>query len=143
MLKDKFTIETLPITKKFLREKRLLEARGELVLLADGEEIRHITFFTLNPGPNFFRGGHFHKKKNEKFYIISGKLRIFLMDVATHETEIIEVTAGQKVTIFPMCAHKFQAISQLAGPVHLEKSVPRSSSSAINQDASSFSAGMN
>nr|HID57668.1 hypothetical protein [Desulfobacterales bacterium] len=112
MLKDKFTIETFPITKKFVREKRLLEDRGELVLLADGEQIKHITFFTLNPGPNFFWGGHFHKQKIEKVYVISGKLRMFLKkDVATHEKDIIEVTTGQRVTIYPMCAHKFQAIT--------------------------------
>lgn len=111
MLKHKYTIETLPVTKKFLREKRLLEERGELALIADGEEIKHITFFTLNPGPNFFRGGHSHKNKIEKFYIVSGNLRIFLADVTTREKDVIEVTAGQKVTIYPMCAHKFQAIT--------------------------------
>ena len=111
MLKDKVKIEALPITKDFLREKRLLQERGELVLLADDEEIRHITFFTLNPGPNYFRGGHYHKKKIEKFYIVSGKLRILLVDVETQENDVIHVTAGQKVTIYPMCAHKFQAIT--------------------------------
>ena len=111
MLKHKYTIETLPVTKKFLREKRLLEERGELALIADGEEIKHITFFSLNPGPNFFRGGHFHKKKIERFYIVSGNLKIFLADVTTREKDVIEVTAGQKVIIYPMCAHKFQAIT--------------------------------
>lgn len=111
MLKDKVKIEALPITKDFLREKRLLQERGELVLLTDGEEIRHITFFTLNPGPNYFRGGHYHKKKTEKFYIVSGKIRILLMDIETQENHAINVTAGQRVTIYPMCAHKFQAIT--------------------------------
>ena len=55
MFKDKFKIETLPITKDFLREKRYIEERGELVLLSDGDGIRHITYFTLNPGKDFFR----------------------------------------------------------------------------------------
>lgn len=31
MLKDKYKIETLPITSDFLREKRLIQDRGELV----------------------------------------------------------------------------------------------------------------
>lgn len=110
MLKDKFKIETLSITDEFLREKRLIQDRGELVLLSDGEEIRHITFFTLKPGPNFSRGGHYHKKKTEKFYLVSGRLRITLMDVETEETEVLELEAGQKVAIHPMCAHRFQAI---------------------------------
>jgi dTDP-4-dehydrorhamnose 3,5-epimerase-like enzyme len=112
MLKDKFKIEIFPITKDFLREKRYIDERGELVLLADGEEIRHITFFTLKPGKTFFRGGHYHKKKTEKFYVISGKLNIHVVDVDTKEKDIIEIIAGQRVTIYPFCAHKFQAITE-------------------------------
>ena len=112
MLKDKFKIETFPITKDFLREKRYVEERGELVLLADGDEIRHITFFTLKPGETFFRGGHFHKKKTEKFYVVSGRLNILIVDVHTKEKDIIEIIAGQRVTIYPFCAHKFQAITE-------------------------------
>ena len=112
MLKDKFKIEIIPITKDFLREKRFIEERGELVLLADGDEIRHITFFTLNPGKDFFRGGHFHKKKTEKFYVVSGRLNILIVDVHTKEKDIIEIIAGQRVTIYPFCAHKFQAITE-------------------------------
>jgi dTDP-4-dehydrorhamnose 3,5-epimerase-like enzyme len=112
MLKDKFKIETLPITKDFLREKRFIEERGELVLLSDGDEIGHITFFTLKPGKTFFRGGHFHKKKTEKFYVVSGKLNILIVDVDTKEKDIIEIIAGQRVTIYPFCAHKFQAVTK-------------------------------
>lgn len=112
MLKNKYKIETLPITDQFLREKRLIQDRGELVLLSDGEEIRHITFFTLNPGKDYFRGGHYHKKKTEKFYLVSGKIRLLLADVESKETATIEILAGQKVTVYPMCAHKFTAISK-------------------------------
>ena len=72
MLKDKYKIETLPNTDEFLKENRLIQDRGELVLLSDVEEIWHITFFTLKPRPNFFRGGHYHKKKTEKLYLGSG-----------------------------------------------------------------------
>jgi len=111
MLKDKIKIETLPVTREFLPVKRLIEDRGELILLSDGEEIRHITFFSINPGPNFYRGGHYHRKKTEKFYIVSGKIRILLMDIETQENHAINVTAGQRVIIYPMCAHKFQAIT--------------------------------
>jgi len=45
MLKDKYKLEALPITDEFLREKRLIQDRGELVLLSDGEGIRHV----INP----------------------------------------------------------------------------------------------
>ncbi len=113
MLKDKYRLETLPLTEEFLREKRLIQERGELVLLSDGEEIRHITFFTLKPGPGYFRGGHYHRKKSESFYLISGHARLHLVEVETGEESEIDVFPGQRVTIFSMCAHKFKAISEV------------------------------
>lgn len=64
MLKDKYSIEDIPVTSDFRREKRFIEDRGEVVLLKE-----------------FFRGGHYHKLKKEKFYVISGRLRILLKDV--------------------------------------------------------------
>ena len=112
MRKNKYRIETLPVTEEFLREKRLLQERGELVLLSDGEEIRHITFFTLNPGSGFYRGGHYHQKKTEKCYLISGRMRLLLVDVETNENTEIDLVPGHRVEIFPMCAHKFKAITK-------------------------------
>jgi dTDP-4-dehydrorhamnose 3,5-epimerase-like enzyme len=110
MLENKFQFETLPVTKAFLREKRLIQDRGELVLLSDGEEIRHLTFFTLNPGNGYFRGGHYHRKKTEKFYLVSGKMRLLLVDVETEESAVLDLDAGCRVTLKPMCAHKFVAL---------------------------------
>ena len=72
MIESKYKLEQLPITDQFLKEKRLLQDRGELALITDGDAIKHITYFSLNIGPNYFRGGHYHKKKIECFYIISG-----------------------------------------------------------------------
>ena len=37
---------------------------------------------------------------------------LFIVDVDTKEKDIIEIIAGQKVTIYPFCAHKFQAITE-------------------------------
>ena len=63
MLEDKYKIETLPVTEEFLCEKRLLQDRGELVLLSDGEEIRHITVFYPQTGPRIFQGRPLPPKK--------------------------------------------------------------------------------
>ena len=71
LLKDKY--ETIPITDEFRKEKLLIQGQRELALHSAGEEIRHITFFTLNPAHGYFRGGHYHKKKLEKFYLVSRK----------------------------------------------------------------------
>jgi len=55
---QKINIDELPVTAQFLREKRLLEDRGELALIADGQPFKHLGYFSLNPGDNHFRGGH-------------------------------------------------------------------------------------
>jgi dTDP-4-dehydrorhamnose 3,5-epimerase-like enzyme len=130
MLQSKYTIENLPVTDQFLREKRLIQERGELVLLSDGEEIRHITFFTLRPGPGFFRGGHYHRRKSEKFYVVSGHARLQLADVDTGETAEIDLLPGRRVTVCPMCAHRFVAVTETqvieyyATPFDLSDDIP-------------------
>jgi len=109
-LKNKYKLTKLPITEEFLREKRLIQERGELVLITDGHIFKHITYFSLKPGSNYYRGGHYHKKKTENFYVITGKLRLVLKDVETGEKEEIILTAGDKLTIKPNCAHIFFAV---------------------------------
>lgn len=110
MIDSKYELEQLPITDQFLKEKRLIQDRGELALITDGEVIRHITYFSLNPGPNYFRGGHYHKKKTENFYIISGKCKVLLKDVETQEIKELILNSGDKLTVMPLCAHKFFGI---------------------------------
>ncbi len=62
---NKIEIEELPVTDRFLRRKRLIQDRGELALIEDGLTIRHLGFFSLEPGAGYFRGGHYHRKKTE------------------------------------------------------------------------------
>ena len=53
-------------------------------------------------------------KKTGTFQIASAnaKVRHFLTDVESQETEKLELETGQKVTVFPiMCGHKFAAIT--------------------------------
>jgi hypothetical protein len=55
---EKIKIAELPVTAQFLREKRLLQDRGELALIADGQPFKHLGYFSLNPGDSRFRDGH-------------------------------------------------------------------------------------
>ncbi len=107
---SKVKIDELPATQDFLKEKRLIQERGELALIADGQTFKHLGYFSLNPGDNYFRGGHYHKKKTEHFYVIAGKLEVSLADLDTHEETTIHLHAGHRVKIEPMCAHTFKAI---------------------------------
>lgn len=107
---EKIKIAELPVTAQFLREKRLLQDRGELALIADDQPFKHLGYFSLNPGDNYFRGGHYHKVKTEHFYVISGKLEVSLVDLETDEKTTIRLRSGYRVEIRPMCAHRFRAV---------------------------------
>ena len=112
VMTEKIKIEELPVSEEFLREKRLLQDRGELALIADGQPFRHLGYFSLNSGENHFRGGHYHKVKTEHFYVISGQLEVSLVDLETDERTTIRLQAGHRVEIKPMCAHKFRALER-------------------------------
>ena len=106
---DKIRIDTLPITEEFMRQKRLIQDRGELALIEDGATFRHLGYFSLKKGDGYYRGGHYHLNKVERFYIISGKLRVQLVDLESGERSEVELRDGQRVTIYPQCAHRFTA----------------------------------
>ena len=106
---EKIRIQDLPISREFLRQRRLIEPRGELALIEDGMAFRHLGYFSLRKGEGFFRGGHYHLKKQEHFYVVSGKIRVHLFDLETRERSETTVKEGQRVTLFPNCAHRFQA----------------------------------
>jgi L-fuculose-phosphate aldolase len=105
---SKVEIETLPVTRAFLRRKRLIEDRGELALIEDGMPMHHLGYFSLIPGQGF-RGGHFHERKTEHFYVIAGELRLETQDMDTGRRTVIHLKEGQKAVIRPRCAHRFLA----------------------------------
>ena len=106
---EKIRIEDLPVSREFLRQRRIIEPRGELALIEDGLSFRHLGYFSLRQGEGLFRGGHYHLKKEEYFYVVSGKIRVQLVDLETREHSETTVKEGQRVTLFPNCAHRFQA----------------------------------
>jgi dTDP-4-dehydrorhamnose 3,5-epimerase-like enzyme len=101
---------SLPVTSEFLRRKRLVQERGELALIEDGITIRHLGYFSLIPGKEHFRGGHYHTMKTEHFYVIGGRLRVLLADVESDDTIDLELVGGDTLVISPMCAHLFSAL---------------------------------
>lgn len=106
---EKIHIEELPITDKFMRQKRLVQERGELALIEDGMSFQHLGYFSLKKGKGYYRGGHFHRHKVEHFYIISGRIRVQFVDLDTGKRSEVILSEGQRVTIYPNCAHRFEA----------------------------------
>ena len=105
----KIEIKELPVTDEFLRQKRLIQERGELALIEDGRPFRHLGYFSLKKGKGYYRGGHYHQRKVEHFYILHGRIRVSLVDLETGNAWEVRLREGQLVTIYPNCAHRFEA----------------------------------
>jgi hypothetical protein len=73
---EKIQIKELPITDEFVRRKRLIQDRGELALIEDGTPFQHLGYFSLKKAKGYYRGGHYHRKKVEHFYVISGRILV-------------------------------------------------------------------
>ncbi|MGD9271645.1 MAG: hypothetical protein PVH08_11280, partial [Syntrophobacterales bacterium] len=47
--------------------------------------------------------------KVEHFYMVSGRIRVQLVDLDTGKKSETVIREGQRVTIYPNCAHRFEA----------------------------------
>lgn len=106
---EKIQIEELPVTDEFVRQKRLIQDRGELALIEDGKPFQHLGYFSLKKGKGYYRGGHYHRKKVEHFYVVSGRILVRFVDLDSGERSQVFLEEGQRVTIYPNCAHRFEA----------------------------------
>ena len=106
---EKIQIEELPVTDDFVRQKRLIQDRGELALIEDGKPFQHLGYFSLKKGEGYYRGGHYHRKKVEHFYVVSGRIRVRFVDLDSGQRSQVFLKEGQRVTIYPNCAHRFEA----------------------------------
>ncbi len=102
---DKVTIETLPNTKDIVGPKRWTEERGEFIQISYRENIGHLALFEIKKG--FSRGGHYHDKKEEIFYIFEGALRATFLDIDTEQKEEHLLRKGNRIRIKPRCGHLF------------------------------------
>lgn len=69
-------------------------------------------FFISKSIPNIVRGNHYHKRKEEWFYIIKGKAEIAVEDIDTKERETITVSADDNILVKmePLKAHAIKSI---------------------------------
>lgn len=87
------------------------DRRGWLVEVLKASEvekdqsIRQIYAATIEPG--CFRGGHYHRKRIEWFFVIGERVEIILEDIGTKEKKVIAIfpEKPQRITIYPDTAH--------------------------------------
>ena len=105
---EKVVVEKIPHTKEVQGAKRWEEEKGEFVQIAYQEEIHHVVLFEIRKG--FSRGNHYHRKKEEIFYVFYGKLRALFMDMESLQKEERVLEKGERIRIKPLCGHFFYAL---------------------------------
>ena len=86
--------------------------RGDLVALKSNviqKNMRHLFISKTKPDSNIPRGNHYHKYKNEWFYIIQGiiKLKTKCLKTKKEEEYIFDDTLKKFINIGPNVAHTF------------------------------------
>jgi hypothetical protein len=82
MLKTKVFIDPLSMTGDDQAERRLFSAKGEMaqILNRAAETFRHLVYWDLDSTKSGVeRGDHYHEKKTENFYVLTGDFDLLLM----------------------------------------------------------------
>jgi dTDP-4-dehydrorhamnose 3,5-epimerase-like enzyme len=105
---EKVRVEKLPVTKEIPGPKRWEDERGESAQVAYREEIRHLAVLEIRKG--FSRANHYHERKEEVFYVVSGSLKALFLDIDSHDRDETTLEKGDKISIRPRCGHLFQGL---------------------------------
>ena len=89
--------------------KRLLLPAGELVQLTEGgTPFRYLACLELREGTE--RGNHLHRRKQEAFYLLSGKVTLFGVDPRREVRVELALEEGDLVFIAPGIAHGLRVV---------------------------------
>jgi len=87
--------------------KRIILPQGELAQFHDSPEgVRYIASIELKAGT--VRGNHYHEKKREYVYIISGEILLALEDLENGATARLDLKGGDLILIQPRVVHALQ-----------------------------------
>ncbi len=106
------TVEELPVGGADSAERRLFSPKGEMAQIVNrtGEAFRQIVYWDLDtPRTGAERGHHWHVRKTDRIYVVSGEMEVVVEDRATRERKVLRAKAGSRVTIAPGIAHAFRS----------------------------------
>ena len=83
--------------------------KGSLVNLSVDQNVNLIGIVDFKTG-NPVRGNHYHKVKDEFFYLLQGKINAYFMDKDSAEIAHHIIECGTLIHIKPCCVHAFTAI---------------------------------
>ena len=114
-LAGKVTVDELPVGGSDSQERRIISAKGEMaqILNRAEESFQHLVYWDLDSAKSAqTRGNHYHLRKTERYYVISGRLELLLEDVASLQQVKIVLSAGNCITVQPNVAHAFISIAR-------------------------------
>ena len=92
-------------------EGTVKDERGMLVQIVDGAVFAHLVYLDFRvTDPPAYRGGHYHEKKMEIFYVITGRIEVQLVDLDSGWKGEIIISPGDKLTLHPRLAHRLRAL---------------------------------
>jgi len=91
------------------------DSRGTILGLIDEGNWKELNYFSTEP--NQIRGNHYHKKTDELFIILKGKLEIKLTRVSINdqlegESELFSIKQGDVFVIPKMVYHVFNIVEK-------------------------------
>jgi quercetin dioxygenase-like cupin family protein len=78
------------------------------ILNRKNEAYRHLVYWDLDQTGQE-RGHHYHQRKTENVYILSGEMDLLVEDLESGSKETILVQAGDRLTIRPHLAHAYRS----------------------------------
>jgi mannose-6-phosphate isomerase-like protein (cupin superfamily) len=111
-LENKIAVEILPREGNDNAERVIFSPKGEMaqILNRKDETFRHLVYWDLDSArTGQERGHHYHNRKVEHFYVLSGEVELFANDLETSENKTCVMTKGTRATIQPGVAHAFRS----------------------------------
>lgn len=84
------------------------DKRGVFIEIAKGKRWKQVNFFSIKKG--HLRGGHYHKKTRELFFVIDGKCALKTVNIKNKAEKNIILRQRNVVVIRPYEAHYLKAI---------------------------------
>ena len=113
MLEKKVIIEDLPTEGNDSNERRIFSEKGEMaqILNRTAEAFKNLVYWELDSTrTSQERGHHYHNKKTERFYVLTGELELSVKELESSSSKKLIVRAGNRLSIAPRVAHVFRSL---------------------------------